>query len=123
MQLAASSITATVMGVQAAVARSLAVTDMTTVVVTSTLTSLASESLIEGGVKGLWNRRFAAIGTLFAGALVGAALLVFGPAIPLALCAVVVAAVTVIGHRSLHVPADATAAEDPSPTQAPRRVG
>ena len=123
LQLAASSITAAVMGVQAAVARSLAVTDMTTVVVTSTLTSLASESLIKAGVKGLWNRRFAAIATLFAGALVGAALLMFGPAVPLALCAVVVAAVTVIGHRSLHVPADATAAGDPSPTEAPRGAG
>ncbi|MDF2560270.1 MAG: hypothetical protein K0R99_1716 [Microbacterium sp.] len=101
MALVASSLTAAVMGVQAAVARSLAVTDMTTVVVTSTLTSLASESLIEGGVRGLWNRRFAAIGVLFGGALLGAVLLRFGPAVPLVLAGLLTGVVSVLGHMRL----------------------
>lgn len=102
LELIASSTTAAAMGVQAAVARSLAVADVTTVVVTSTLTSLASESLVNGGIKGVWNRRFAAIAIIFAGALVGALLLRFGVAVPLLLAAVLTVVVVVFGHRSLH---------------------
>lgn len=104
LELIASSLTAAVMGVQAAVARSLAVVDMTTVVVTSTLTSWASESLVEHGVKGMWNRRFAAIAVIFAGALVGALLLAFGPTAPLLLAALLTAAVVTVGHRVLFFP-------------------
>lgn len=102
LELIASSTTAAAMGMQAAVARSLAVADVTTVVVTSTLTSLASESLVAGGVKGVWNRRFAAIAIIFGGALVGALLLRFGVAVPLMLAAVLTVAVVVFGHRSLY---------------------
>jgi uncharacterized membrane protein YoaK (UPF0700 family) len=105
LELVASSATAAAMGVQAAVARSLAVADVTTVVVTSTLTSLASESLVSGGVKGLWNRRFAAIAIIFAGALAGALLLRFGVAVPLFAAALLTLVVVAWGHRSLHVPA------------------
>lgn len=104
LELVASSATAAAMGVQAAVARSLAVADVTTVVVTSTLTSLASESLVSGGVRGLWNRRFAAIAIIFAGALVGALLLRFGVAVPLLVAALLTLVVVAWGHRSLHVP-------------------
>lgn len=105
LELVASSLTAAVMGVQAAVARSLGVADMTTVVVTSTLTSLASESLVERGAKGLWNRRFAAIAVIFLGAVIGALLLVFGPAVPLLLAALLTATVGAVGHRRLFTPA------------------
>ncbi|PVE98658.1 DUF1275 domain-containing protein [Microbacterium sp. TPD7012] len=102
LELIASSTTAAAMGMQAAVARSLAVADVTTVVVTSTLTSLASESLVDGGVKGVWNRRFAAIAIIFVGALVGALLLRFGVAVPLLLAGALTVAVVAFGHRSLH---------------------
>lgn len=105
LELVASSLTAAVMGVQAAVARSLGVADMTTVVVTSTLTSLASESLVERGAKGLWNRRFAAIAVIFLGAVIGALLLVFGPAVPLLLAALLTATVGAVGHQRLFTPA------------------
>ncbi|MFV0435758.1 MAG: YoaK family protein [Leucobacter sp.] len=104
LELVASSLTAAAMGVQAAVARSLAVTDMTTVVVTSTLTSLAGESLVDQGVKGLWTRRFAAIAAIFLGALIGALLLAFGPAVPLLLAALLTALVVIVGHRRLFAP-------------------
>ncbi|MCR2816266.1 YoaK family protein [Microbacterium jiangjiandongii] len=105
LELVASSLTAAVMGVQAAVARSLGVADMTTVVVTSTLTSLASESLVQRGAKGLWNRRFAAIAVIFLGAVIGALLLVFGPAVPLLLAALLTATVGAVGHQRLFTPA------------------
>jgi uncharacterized membrane protein YoaK (UPF0700 family) len=104
LELVASSLTAAAMGVQAAVARSLAVTDMTTVVVTSTLTSLASESLVDQGVKGIWNRRFAAIAVIFLGALIGALLLSLGPAVPLLLAALLTVAVVAVGHVRLFAP-------------------
>ncbi|GLJ80275.1 YoaK family protein [Microbacterium imperiale] len=103
--LTASTLTAAAMGMQAAVARSLAVADMTTVVVTSTLTSLASESLVDGGIRGFWNRRLGAIVLIFLGALAGAALLVFGPGVPLLLAALLTVVVVVIGHRRLFTPA------------------
>ncbi len=104
LELVTSSLTAAAMGVQAAVARSLAVPDMTTVVVTSTLTSLASESLVDQGARGLWNRRFASIAAIFSGALLGALLLVLGPAVPLLLAALLTAVVVVVGHRRLFAP-------------------
>lgn len=104
--LVASSATAAVMGIQAAVARSLAVADLTTVVVTSTLTSLASESLVDDGVRGLWGRRCAAIGVLFLGALVGALLLRLGTAAPLVLAAALTLGVVLAGHRILHTAPD-----------------
>lgn len=105
LELVASSTTAAAMGMQAAVARSLAVADVTTVVVTSTLTSFASESLVGGGLGSVWNRRLAAIAIIFAGALVGALLLRLGVAVPLLLAALLTLVVVALGHRALHVPA------------------
>lgn len=109
LELVASSLTAAVMGVQAAVARSLAVADMTTVVVTSTLTSLASESFVDHGIRGVWNRRFVAIAVIFLGALVGALLLAFGTAVPLFLAALLTAAVVAVGHGRLFTRKEADA--------------
>lgn len=105
LELVASSTTAAAMGMQAAVARSLAVADVTTVVVTSTLTSFASESLVGGGLGSVWNRRLAAIAIIFAGALVGALLLRLGVAVPLLLAALLTLVVVALGHRALHVSA------------------
>lgn len=113
LELVASSLTAAVMGGQAAVARSLAVADMTTVVVTSTLTSLASESFVDHGVRGVWNRRFVAIAVIFLGALIGALLLAFGTAVPLLLAAVLTGAVALAGHTRLFTPKAAEPAAIP----------
>ncbi|WP_256895639.1 YoaK family protein [Rhodococcus sp. 1163] len=93
---------ATVMGEQAAVARRLAIKDMTTVVVTSTLTSLAGETFVVGGWRAVWNRRFGAIVIIFLGAVVGALLLRVHIAVPLSIAAVLTLAVAALGHRHLH---------------------
>jgi uncharacterized membrane protein YoaK (UPF0700 family) len=69
--IAVAATIAGVMGAQASVARFLAVTDMTTVVVTSTLTSYASETLILGGLAALKHRRLWAVIAIFCGALAG----------------------------------------------------
>lgn len=84
------------MGSQALIARFLAVKDMTTVVVTSTLTSLAGESLFGPGNR-LMNRRFWAIAMLFAGAVSGAALMRVNLSVPVFVAAAVTGIVLVLG--------------------------
>jgi uncharacterized membrane protein YoaK (UPF0700 family) len=66
---------AAAMGLQAATARHLSVKDVTTVVVTSTLTGLAADSRLGGGTGQHWGRRFGAVILILAGAAAGAALL------------------------------------------------
>ena len=63
------------MGGQAATARRVAVQDVTTVVVTSTITSLAADSRLGGRAEQVWVRRSTAILAIGAGAAVGALLL------------------------------------------------
>ncbi|MFJ6096506.1 YoaK family protein [Williamsia muralis] len=104
MQVVVAAATAAVMGTQAAVARRLAVTDMTTVVVTSTLTQLASESFLLGSRHSVVNRRLAAIVTIFLGAVAGALLLRIHVAVPMALAAVLMAGAAAIGHRNAPAP-------------------
>ena len=78
------------MGVQnATVARRMGVADMTTSVLTLTLTGLAADSRLGGGEGPRLGRRLLAVGSMFAGALVGGLLVlkvdVVGIAIALAL--------------------------------------
>ncbi|GAS87048.1 YoaK family protein [Mycolicibacterium brisbanense] len=89
---------AAVMGQQAMVARALAVKDMTTVVVTSTLASLAGETWPRGIRGALANRRLAAIVVIFLGAVTGAVLLRLHIAVPLGLAAGLTWLVVIAGH-------------------------
>lgn len=66
---------ATAMGTQAVAARRLAVQDITTVVVTSTLTGLAADSRLAGAGTPLWRRRLGSVGAITLGATAGALLL------------------------------------------------
>lgn len=61
------------MGVRNAVARKLAVPDLTTTVLTLTVTGLAADSSWAGGENPRMSRRLLAVATMFAGAAVGAA--------------------------------------------------
>lgn len=63
------------MGVQAVVARRMAVRDLPTVVLTMTLTSLAGDSRLAGGSGGGWARRAGGVAAMGAGAACGALLL------------------------------------------------
>ncbi|EID16851.1 YoaK family protein [Mycolicibacterium phlei] len=98
---AMAAATAATMGSQAVVARALAVTDMTTVVVTSTLAGLAGETWTRKAGSPLLNRRLGAIVVIFAGALTGALLLRVHMAVPFAVAAALTAGVTWVGHRRL----------------------
>lgn len=93
-----TSLAAVAMGVQAATARHIAVKDVTTVVVTSTITALAADSPFGNGSSTAWRRRSGAIVLILAGALVGAALLKWHLAAPMVLAGVLAAAVTAFGH-------------------------
>ncbi len=101
LQVAMAAATAAVMGQQAVAARTLAVTDMTTVVVTSTLASLAGETWSRGGSGVVFNRRLGAIVTIFAGALLGALLLRVHIAVPFGLAAALTFATAWLGHLRL----------------------
>jgi uncharacterized membrane protein YoaK (UPF0700 family) len=91
---------ATAMGLQNAVARRLAVPDLTTTVLTLTLTGLAADSKLAGGPGGHPARRLIAVGAMFTGALVGALLVVHVDLIlPLACAAVLLAAAGLITQR------------------------
>ncbi|WP_081747584.1 YoaK family protein [Arthrobacter sp. Br18] len=89
---------ALVMGVQAAAAKRLKVAEITTVVVTSTITGLASDSRLAGGKSPFWARRAAAIALILIGALAGAASLNIGLWLGIAVSAALSSLVTILGH-------------------------
>ncbi|MFE4970204.1 YoaK family protein [Streptomyces sp. NPDC056660] len=83
------------MGVQNATARALAVPDLTTTVLTLTITGMASDSKAAGGGGGRTGRRALSVLAMFAGALIGAFAVRDGsPALPLLLAAVLLAGST-----------------------------
>jgi uncharacterized membrane protein YoaK (UPF0700 family) len=87
------------MGAQAGAARHIAVKDVTTVVVTSTITGLAADSVFGARVeKHPWRRRAGAIALIGAGAAIGALALNVHIGLGIALSAVITILVTVIGH-------------------------
>ncbi len=96
----AVSITTTLgaaMGIQAATARFIAVKDVTTVVVTSTITGLAADSVLGSGKPGNSFRRVAAVVLILAGAFAGAGLLKWHLGGGLLLSAAITLVVTVLG--------------------------
>jgi uncharacterized membrane protein YoaK (UPF0700 family) len=88
------------MGIQNATARRLAVPDLTTTVLTLTLTGVAADSRLAGGKGGHPGRRLIAVAAMFAGALVGALLVVHVDlVVPLGIAAVLLAASAIAAHR------------------------
>ena len=84
------------MGARNATVRRIAVPDLTTTVLTLTLTGLAADTQFPGGGASAIGRRVAAVVAMVAGALVGALLLRIGLVAPLATAAVIVLLVTTI---------------------------
>ena len=99
-----TAVLAAAMGLQAAVARGIAVQDVTTVVVTSTLTGLAADSWFGARADQPWRRRLGAVALIGLGALVGALLVAYRPWAGVALTAVltlgVATAVATANRRS-----------------------
>jgi uncharacterized membrane protein YoaK (UPF0700 family) len=96
-------LTAVAMGLRNAVVRKLAVPDVTTTVLTLTVTGLASDSSLAGGTNPRWKTRLASIVTMFAGAATGATLLRYGVVAPLAASGFVAALAYMMARRSERV--------------------
>lgn len=97
-ELVPTGFLAAAMGLQAATARHLAVKDVTTVVVTSTITGFAADSRLAGGGGQPWLRRLAAIVLIAVGALVGALALTVHIALGLGIAAGLTLAAAAVGH-------------------------
>jgi uncharacterized membrane protein YoaK (UPF0700 family) len=82
------------MGIQNAAVRKLAVPDLTTTVLTMTITGIAADSTIAGGTGSKAGRRLIAVAAMLAGALVGAALVLHAPIFYPLLIALIVTAIT-----------------------------
>ena len=88
------------MGIQNAAARKIAVPDLTTTVLTLTLTGIAADSALAGGTGSQAGRRLTAIAAMLAGALVGAALVLHARAwYPLLIALVIIVAGALASHR------------------------
>jgi uncharacterized membrane protein YoaK (UPF0700 family) len=68
-------LTAVAMGLRNATVRQLAVPDLTTTVLTLTLTGIAADSALAGGSNPRWGRRVASVVSIFAGSAIGAVLM------------------------------------------------
>ncbi|WP_246060525.1 DUF1275 family protein [Nocardioides dongxiaopingii] len=97
VEITVTTVLGAAMGVQAATARFIAVKDVTTVVVTSTITGLAADSTLGSGKGGGSGRRALAVLLILAGAAAGAALLRWHLGAGLVLSGAVVAVATVVG--------------------------
>lgn len=81
-------LTGAAMGLRNATARELKVPDLTTTVLTMTITGLAADSRLAGGISPNFRRRLASIGAIMAGAFVGALLVITtGVGLPLLIAA------------------------------------
>jgi uncharacterized membrane protein YoaK (UPF0700 family) len=91
------ALTAVAMGIRNATVRRLAVPDLTTTVLTLTLTGLGADSWLAGGTNPRWGRRVASVAAMLAGAIVGATLVLsVGLAWPLALTATLTLLATLV---------------------------
>lgn len=100
LSLPVTAVLGTAMGVQAATARFVAVRDVTTVVVTSTLIGLAADSRLGSGravSEGGAGRRFLAVALILVGAAAGAALLKSGVWVGLLVAGVLILLATGMG--------------------------
>jgi uncharacterized membrane protein YoaK (UPF0700 family) len=89
------------MGVRNATIRRLAVPDMTTTVLTMTLTGLAADSSLAGGDNKGAGRRTASVAAMLAGAVAGGAMYLHkGAGLPLLVTALIVAGALVFFWRA-----------------------
>lgn len=89
------------MGIRNAVIRRLSIPDMTTTVLTMTLTGLAADSVLAGGSNPRAARRAVSVLAMLAGAVTGAALFLHkGPGLPLAISAGAAAATAIFAQAN-----------------------
>jgi uncharacterized membrane protein YoaK (UPF0700 family) len=95
------------MGIQNATARRLAVPDLTTTVLTQTLTGITADSRLAGWTGAHPGRRLIAVGAMFSGALLGALLVLnVDLVLPLALAVLLMGLSAFAAHRLSHTDAE-----------------
>lgn len=87
------------MGLQGATARHLSVKDLTTTVVTSTLTGLAADTFQGGQGRAAWVRRVSAVAALASGAAVGTLVLRAGVEVALVAPGAIALGTAIVGER------------------------
>jgi uncharacterized membrane protein YoaK (UPF0700 family) len=107
-RLSVIAVLALAMGIRNAVVRRLSIRDLTTTVLTQTLTGLAGDSRVAGGEAPRSGRRAGAVAAMLAGAVAGALLFLHvGAALPLLVAAAATAGTAVVfgaGHRRHQLP-------------------
>lgn len=98
LALTATALLGVAMGIQAGTARHIAVKDVTTVVVTSTITGLAADSWLGGRTGQPWARRAGAVVLILAGAALGAFTLTVHIGLAIGVSAIILLTVAVLGH-------------------------
>jgi len=99
------------MGIQNAMARRLAVPDLTTTVLTLTLTGIAADSRLAGGTGGHPSRRLVSVAAMLSGALIGALLVIdVDLVLPLAIAALLIATCAIVAHTLSNQDSDWTRA-------------
>jgi len=93
--------TGVAMGLRNAVVRKLGVADLTTTVLTLTITGLAADSRLAGGDSPRWQRRSVAIVAMLAGATAGTLMVIHSISLPLAVCSVITAGCA-IAHMQIN---------------------
>jgi len=91
-------LTALAMGLRNATVRKIAQPDLTTTVLTLTITGLAADSSFAGGTNPRWQRRVMSVLFMFAGAFVGALLFRYSLALPLGLATASAVCGAAAGH-------------------------
>jgi uncharacterized membrane protein YoaK (UPF0700 family) len=92
-RFATIALLAAALGVQNSTVRHLGAPDLTTTVLTLTLTGLASDSALAGGAGAKPHRRLGSVAAMLAGAAAGAGILQWSPVAVIAIAAALVAAV------------------------------
>jgi uncharacterized membrane protein YoaK (UPF0700 family) len=87
------------MGIQNATARGLAVPDLTTTVLTMTITGIAADTHVAGGTGSKAGRRLISIAAMLGGAVAGGALILRGQVTASLVIAVILLAVVTGGTR------------------------
>jgi uncharacterized membrane protein YoaK (UPF0700 family) len=93
------AITAAAMGYRNAVARKIGLPDLTTTVLTLTITGLGADSSLAGGENPRWRRRVGAILSLVTGAFAGAELMKLSTALALMVSALITGSCAVAAFR------------------------
>lgn len=112
-RFATIAVLAAALGVQNSTVRHLGAPDLTTTVLTLTLTGLTADSALAGGPGAKPHRRLGSVAAMLAGAAAGAGILEWSPAAVIGIAAALVAAVAFMTA----IPGTARAARSTSPPQ------